>query len=100
MENELCEEFDPVGLDDEQSAFSIKRSFFYREDFFRDDYVGSIDIWASKNQYTQTTSRFGILALPKPRDSTIVNRSIFLILTGLRSLNRESFGFAKNQILR
>ena len=39
MENELCEEFNPVGLDDEQSAFSIKRSFFYREDFFRDDSI-------------------------------------------------------------
>jgi transposase len=51
-------------------------------------------------KYTQTPSKLGISALPKPRDSTIVNRSILLILTCLRSLNRESFGFAENQVLK
>jgi hypothetical protein len=50
--------------------------------------------------YTQVTSKFGILALRKPRDQTIVNRPILLILTCLRSFDRGSFLFAKNQILR
>jgi predicted nucleotidyltransferase len=57
-------------------------------------------LFALNRVYTQTPSKFGISALPKPRDSTIVNRSILLILTCLRSLNRGSFGFAENQILK
>jgi hypothetical protein len=43
MENVICEEFNPAGLNDEQSAFFIKRSIFLHEDFFRGDYKDKLD---------------------------------------------------------
>jgi hypothetical protein len=49
--------------------------------------------------YTQTTSRIGICATPKHRNSTIVSHPILLILGHLRSSNCESFGIAQIPIL-
>jgi hypothetical protein len=48
-----------------------------------------------KRNYTQNTSRVGISAAPKHRNSTIVSYPILLILGNLRSPNCESFRVAQ-----
>jgi hypothetical protein len=50
--------------------------------------------------YTERDSKFGFLALRKPRGCVIASRSILIILSDLRSHNRGSFIFAKKQILK
>ena len=50
--------------------------------------------------YTERDSKFGFLALRKPRGYAIASRLILLILTDLQSHNRGSFLFAKNKILK